>query len=272
MIRLGHIVYSNCHPVHALLLESPPDWIRLVRGVPAELNAALAAGRVDVAPASSVEYLRRPHELRIIPGFTIAADGPVRSIVVESQRPLDELDAGDVALPTASATSVILLRLLLETRLGVRPRYRWFDQAAGDPLHEGDDAVLWIGDAALARSRRAPYRYDLAESWHAWTGLPFVFALWQTRLGPPADEHLADLHVLLTESLAYFHDQDTALAGRYAAAYRMTPAALLAYWRALKYTLDDRALQALRHFYALAAQLGEAAAPPPLRFTPGRQA
>jgi hypothetical protein len=33
MIRLGHIEYSNCIPVHALLLE-PPAGRRLVRDVP----------------------------------------------------------------------------------------------------------------------------------------------------------------------------------------------------------------------------------------------
>jgi chorismate dehydratase len=48
------------------------------------------------------------------------------------------------------------------------------------------DARLVIGDAALllTASRGAiggasyPYAYDLGAEWKAWTGLPFVFAVW----------------------------------------------------------------------------------------------
>ena len=51
------------------------------------------------------------------------------------------------------------------------------------------DAALLIGDIALARAmlRRAvagrgqPYVFDLATEWQAWTGLPFVFAVWAAR-------------------------------------------------------------------------------------------
>ena len=51
------------------------------------------------------------------------------------------------------------------------------DSLAGLP-HE---AVLVIGDAALmlAAQRRYPVRLDLGAEWHAWTGLPFVFAVWR---------------------------------------------------------------------------------------------
>ena len=52
-------------------------------------------------------------------------------------------------MPTASATSVVLLKVLLRLRWGVRPRFRWFDQAAEDPFAAGADAALFIGDVAL---------------------------------------------------------------------------------------------------------------------------
>ena len=76
MIRLGHISYSNCVPVHALLLEKTPDDVVLVRDVPSRLNAALAAGEIDAAPCSSIEYARHTSDYRILPGHAIGV-GPV---------------------------------------------------------------------------------------------------------------------------------------------------------------------------------------------------
>lgn len=44
-------------------------------------------------------------------------------------------------------------------------------------------AFLAIGDEALrlGAGDLHPYRLDLGEAWHSWTGLPFVFALWVIR-------------------------------------------------------------------------------------------
>src|SRR5512141_299855 len=153
MLRLGHIEYSNCFPVHARLVDAgPPPWLRLVSGIPSRLNASLAADELDVAPSSSIEYARHADRYRILPDFVIGSGGPVQSIRVESDRPLDELQGAEVAVPTASAPSVILLRILLEIRLGVRPHLRWFDQATEpDPLASGAAAALRIGDVALRR-------------------------------------------------------------------------------------------------------------------------
>src|SRR5688500_15274661 len=113
MIRLGHIEYSNCFPLHAELLEQGSPQVELVRGVPTELNRALEAGAIDVAPASSIEYARHADRYRVLPEFVIGSRGPVHSILLESTRPIEELIDTRVAIPTASATSVVLLKILL---------------------------------------------------------------------------------------------------------------------------------------------------------------
>ncbi len=59
------------------------------------------------------------------------------------------------------------------------------------------DAALLIGDVALVEGqirrevagRGKPYVFDLATEWRAWTGLPFVFAVWAAR----ADRGAGDL-------------------------------------------------------------------------------
>ncbi|MEX0907354.1 MAG: menaquinone biosynthesis protein [Gemmatimonadota bacterium] len=261
MIRLGHIDYSNCIPAHALLLDSPPAGIELVHGVPAALNRALAEGSIDAAPCSSIEYARHVGAYRILPHHAIGAVGAVQSILLESRVPLSALHDRPVAVPTASATSVVLLRALLELRLDVRPRYVWFDQAAvSDPLDEGAAAALRIGDVALAREPIAGRRvFDLGAEWHDWTALPFAFAVWQVRRDV-ADERVARLVRLLAESRAWFDAHAERLAERHAAGRGIGADRLLAYWRSLRLDLDPAMIEGLLHFYDLAARLGEAPA------------
>lgn len=261
MMRLGHIEYSNCFPVHARLIVEPRADLSVVTAIPSVLNAALARGEIDVAPCSSIELARHGSEYRVLPDLVIGADGPVQSILLESTRPIDDLDAAPVLLPTASATSVVLLRILLELRSGLRPRYRWYDQAAAaDPVAGGAAAVLRIGDVALRRAApRERHVYDLGELWTEWTGLPFAFAVWQVRTAVDGSPALAVLHEALLDSRAWFNAHDERLARDYAAHFGMAPERLLSYWRSLCYVLDDRMQQGALHYYALAAGLDEAA-------------
>jgi chorismate dehydratase len=269
MLTLGHIRFSNCLPVHARLLREPGAGIRIVTGVPSALNAALRDGSVDVAPCSSIEFARCQERYRVLPGLAIASRGAVRSILLETTRPPAELGGLEVALPTASAASVVLLRALLEARDGARPRYRWFDQAAEDPFAAGAAAALWIGDAALRRAPRpGATLVDLGAAWHEWTGLPFVYALWQTPLPATRDADLAALHRRLCDARGWFAGRMPELAQEYAADFGLTPAELAAYWASLSYELDASAIEGLRHFFALAAELGEAPPLTALRWTP----
>jgi chorismate dehydratase len=261
MIRLGHIDYSNCIPVHALLLEAGHEDVRLVHGVPTQLNDALARGDIDVAPCSSIEYARHAGAYRILPGFAIGSAGPVRSILLETTRPVAALGGATIAVPSASATSIVLLRILLELRSGVRARLEAFDQAAAvDPVEHGAAAVLRIGDVALARRVPAGRSIiDLGALWYEWTGLPFAFAVWQVRAGvAPADT--TRLLQLLTRSRAWFHEHERELAQRHAPGFGLEPATLLDYWRSLHFDLDAPMRRGLLHFFGLAAELG--AAPP----------
>lgn len=271
-LRLGHIEYSNCIPVHSLLLDGDvPEGLELRRGVPSALNAELRAGTIDVAPSSSIEYARNAARYRLIPGFAIGSVGALGSVVLETDRPAEELDGEEVVLPTASATSVVLLRVLLETRLGVRPRYRWHEQSDdADPFAGGAAAALWIGDVALRRAMRTSRRIlDLGELWTEWTGLPFVFALWQIAAGPERDTELLALQETLRESMRYFEGHVDELAARHAATYGLSPEHLAGYWQSLEYGLDERQQRGLLHFYRCAVELGEAPAVPELRWITG---
>lgn len=269
MIKLGHIEYSNCFPVHALLVAGERSTaVEIVNGTPAQLNEALASGRIDVAPASSIEYARHADLYRLLPDFAIASDGPVGSILFESKRSIEDMDDRSIALPTASATSVVLLKILLHFRYGIRAQFHWFDQDSGaDPLTAGSDAALWIGDVALRREIPSTHHcYDLGAEWKDWTGLPFVFAAWQTSAPSARDSELHALVTLLHESRAYFDRNAARLAEAWSQHFGLAPARLHAYWQSLRYSFDEPMQRGLLEYYRWAAQLDEAPAVDRLRW------
>jgi chorismate dehydratase len=260
MIRLGHIEYSNCFPIHAELLEAENPAVEVVRGVPSELNRALDAGDIDVAPASSIEYARHAGRYRVLPEFVIGSHGAVHSILFESTRPIEALHGARIAVPTASATSVVLLKILLQLRYNVIARYEWFTQEQDvDPFADGADAALFIGDVALRRSFTSDRTvYDLGSEWTQWTNLPFAFALWQTTLPDHREAAMQPLLQSFRRSRDRFRAEPHVMAERYAALFGIEPARLARYWSTLRYEFDDAMQQGLLHYYRLAATLGEA--------------
>lgn len=130
-------------------------------------------------------------ELRIVPGCTIASRRTVRSILllVRQSAAADLAGVRSVAADTASRSSVAYAHVLFRHFLGTSPAF--VDHRA-DPIEmlAQADAALIIGDPALlARERRVEIEQavgpclwiDLAEEWHARTGLPWVAAVWAVR-------------------------------------------------------------------------------------------
>jgi chorismate dehydratase len=265
-LRLGHITYSNCFPVHARLLDRPqPDDPVLVEGIPSLLNGLLERGEIDVAPCSSIEFARHADRYRILPDLVIGCRGPVRSILSLSSCSPDALDGRTVALPTASATSVVLLKILCRVRWKVSPRWVWFDQAREDPFARGADAALFIGDVALRPGLYAErqVRLDLGQEWWEQTGLPFAFAVWQA--GGGTREELQALHTRLVESRRYGLEHLSRLAEKYATEFGLPATLLEQYWRDLRFELDEEMLEGLGTFYRCAAEIGELLEAPALR-------
>ncbi len=266
MIRLGNIDYSNCYPIHGPVLgRNRPDWLEVVDGPPSDLNRRLANGELDVAPGSSIELARHSREYGVLRGLCIGSAGPVESIIFVSRLPLRELAGRTVALPTASATSRCLLRILLEVRLGVEPIWVDFDQRSHDPLISDSgaagqvDAALFIGDVALRREGEpGELLFDLGHEWTEWTGLPFVYALWLVRGEVANRSEIHELHRLFLQSRDAAAVDAPALASQASGRYGFPPFRLQSYWSRIRYDLDEQMLEGLEHFLALASEIGEA--------------
>ena len=180
--RLSIIDYLNAAPLnHGFKNGLGWEHFHLKFHYPSVCADRLRAGEVDAGLISSIEYLRIP-DLSIVPGLCIASPKRVRSVVILSKVPPEEIRS--LALDNSSRTSVVLGQLLLRERYGASPSTT---EMAPDlrAMLTSHDAALMIGDGAMRASKDGLFVLDLAEEWHAWTGLPFVFALWCVRDDAP---------------------------------------------------------------------------------------
>jgi chorismate dehydratase len=268
MLKLGHIVYSNCFPPHAGIVTQRVAFpFQLVAGIPTELNRMLFDGRVDVSPSSSIEYAMNPDRYLLLPHLSITSRKKVMSIILQSLVPLEHLYKKTVALTTASATSVVLLRILLELQHDVYPTYVLYNQGVDDPSMQAD-AFLTIGDLAITQPAVPgySYRYDLGELWYEFTQLPFVFAVWHVNYKKNIEQELASLYDILILSKAYGLKHREELARDHEGRFGIPAHVLLHYWSSFSYEFEEEEQKGLMAFYGYAAEIKAVNAVKDLRF------
>jgi chorismate dehydratase len=265
-IRIGAVSYLNAKPLYYELCDQAPEIV-LSMDVPSRLAEQLAAGSLDVALIPSIEYLRgvdRGYE--ILPGFAIAANGPVRSVKLFTRVPWDQVQR--LALDAGSRTSQALSRIWLEAQHGVNPAQVEELPLGVSVLESTADAVLVIGDRAM-KVPHEPFHdvIDLAEAWRTMTGLPFVFALWVARGGVD----LGDLPEALARSRSAGLAHAADLAEIHGPRLGLDLATCYDYLtRVLSYDLGETEIAGLNCFAQWAARLGLAPEGVKLVFHRGR--
>ncbi len=189
--------------------------------VPSQCAEALRSGVVDVAIIPAIEYERIP-DLVILPNLSIASKKSVRSLLLVSKKPIQEVSR--IALDRSSRSTQALTRILCEKLWRIKPEF--FEAAPDLPVMlQQADAALLIGDPALrlaiACSPEAHrdalgdivstallvglsgndhvYIYDIVEKWRAMTSLPAVLAVWAARRSAVTPELVQDFQ----DSLAF---------------------------------------------------------------------
>lgn len=278
-LRVGRIPYVNCYPIYGAVDRGivPLDAM-LVDGVPTALNGMMADGTLDVSVVSAVEYARDWERYLLLPDLAISCDGPVRSVVLFSDRPAPELGSQRVVVSKSSMTSVYLLELLFEHVWHSRPSFVRGDAEAADladtvtsSAEPAPAARLVIGDAALmlstgAIASRYAYRYDLGTVWKEWTGLPFVFAVWVANRAASTTDALA-VHAALIESRNWGLRNLGVLAQEAAVNTGVPETACTEYLAGLDYGLSYPHLGGLTEFYRRLTVAGRVA-PGRLAFLP----
>lgn len=238
---------------------------------PSRCAAMLAAGQCEIALIPVIEYQRLPG-LRIIPEIAVASKNRVRSVLLASRRPLEEVR--EVALDASSRTSQTLVKILFARRYGSRPV---FTERAPDAhgqcenMFESSDAALVIGDPAMRMAASADQLgvrvYDLAEEWRAMTGLPFVFAVWAVRedVAERGPFIVRDFQAAKREGLEALEE----IAAQYVRELGLSQDDLLSYLRdSVNYDLDAENVAGMRRYFDLAYELSLIPEPTKLNFLP----
>ncbi len=234
--------------------------------VPSQCAADLAAGAADIGIIPAAAYASIPG-LVILPGVAIASRRPVRSILLVSQVPLDQIRS--VALDTSSLTSVALTKVLFAKWWG--PGRRFTPMAPDlEKMMAEHDAGLLIGDPALKVDRSRYLTLDLAEEWIRFTGKPFVFAFWAIRQAA-----LRDVPATLDLAATFQDSRDHGLqppsldriAREWAPRLGLSEIEIRAYLTEnIYYDLDAACLDGLQLFYRYASECNALPAATPLHF------
>jgi chorismate dehydratase len=184
-IQVAAVSYLNTKPLlYGVKRHQVMEQIDLVEEYPARIAQMLIDGTVDIGliPVAVIPFLPEAH---IVTDYCIGADGPVASVCLFSDVPMEQITR--IYLDYQSRTSVMLARVLLK---------EFWKSDAEIVVARGEDyrreirgttAGLVIGDRALEQRLKSRYIYDLAEAWKHHTGMPFVFAAWISNKPLPAD-------------------------------------------------------------------------------------
>lgn len=268
--KVGHIQFLNCLPLYYGLVKSYALLdIELIKGTPTELNNLLISGNLDISPISSIEYARHRKSLILFPDFTVSSDGEVKSILLLSRFPIEELSGKKIALTTTSATSQVLLKLILSRGYSVDAEYiPCKPDLTG--MFSIADAALLIGDVALKYYYHTEdyYLYDLGLEWKKLTGKKMVYAVWAVNrsFAETKNELCENVFETFRKSMDYSTEHLSEIV-EYAAKWEpFSPSFLIDYFKSLRFDFGRDYQEGLLHFYKLASESGELQTVPVLEF------
>jgi chorismate dehydratase len=271
-LRISAISYLNTAPLMWDFENGIAADFDISYTLPSACAAALRDGTADIGIIPAAAYASIPG-LVILPDVAIAARSAVRSILLVSKVPIDQIRT--VALDTSSMTSVALTKVLFAKWLGGARQYSNVSPDL-DQMLLLNDAALLIGDPALQVDRAKYATLDLAEEWNRHTGKSFVFAFWAVRESSVRNaEHAAELARIFQASRDHGLQNLPVIAHQWARRIPLTERDVIAYLTEnIHFDLDADALEGLQLYFRYASEIGALPAVPDLRFAqaPNRQA
>jgi chorismate dehydratase len=260
--RIGKINFANVWPVfYDFPREDLQDQCKLIVQTPTELNAAMLKDEIDMGFISTYAYLKNAEQFYLFPHFSISAGSRVSSILLFHHKPLPDIKNGHFLLVNTSATSVHLLKIIVEQFLGGEPSYSVSNPDLASIFQKKDvDAILLIGDDAIRASWLQPTNYvtDLGEYWHNLTGQAMTYAVWAIRKSF-AEQHSSLLNTIyqqLTESKKLGAENIELIISRAVKQIGGTTEFWQQYYRDLVYDCNDREIQAIQFYHQCLVRLG----------------
>ncbi|AVX20461.1 MULTISPECIES: menaquinone biosynthetic enzyme MqnA/MqnD family protein [Carboxydocella] len=265
-LRLGQVDFINCLPVYtAINQEIITLEAEIVPGPPAQLNRMFLQGELDVTPISSIEYARHADQCLVLPDLSIGADGEVMSLLLFSRIPVTELDHKVIALPNTSATTIALLKILLEHYYHISCDFVTMEPDLTAMLSRAEAALL-IGDIAMIEQLKVNSGYyegiivtDVGAVWKEMTGESMVYAVWVVKKDF-AGEHpqeIARLASALQASLRWGREhEDQLIALAQDRSPWFTEDYLRRYFHTITHSLTEKDIRAMNAFFDYAYKTG----------------
>lgn len=261
--RIAASTYLNSLPLcWSFLYGSHHQQCEFIPDVaPARCAEMLRRGEVDAALIPSIEY-QRMDDVLLIPGLTVAVKGPVRSVLLLSEKPVEAIRS--VCLDLSSRTAAALTRIFFQHFRHQELEYRTHPPNLPEML-KTTDAALLIGDPALlANYHNTTLRIsDYGQWWKELTGLPFVFACWAVRQDAVARIARIDFRLVRLEAAKSLDRIIDDSANRLQLPYDYVREYVT---QCIHYELDAECLKGLRRFYDLAHQVGLIESVKPVEF------
>ena len=273
--RLGHIHFLNVLPItYSLNNLNYKEGLELSNGVPAVINNDLLNNRVDVSEVSSIVYARNYDKLLMLPDLCVRADGEVRSIILVSKKPIEEINEDKIILTAQSATSHCLLKIIMAKAYDANPQYFIRNLTPDNPVPNDATAALFIGDDALnVNLHQEPYKYyyyDLGREWKKLTGRCMVYAVWTVNkeFAKSNPEGMQLVYERLYKGVqAGFSNLREAIA-TIVDKTPFTPRQLDEYLHVIKWNLTEEYIENLEVFYELAYEQGLIPRKPKIKIAP----
>jgi chorismate dehydratase len=275
-LRISIVQYLNTAPLVWGFTNGPlRGKYELSFTVPSQCAEQLRSGRAEVAIIPAIEY-QRIDDLVILPDMAIASKKHVRSLLIVSKKPIEQVRR--FALDCSSRSTQALVRILCAEKWKIAPEFFEAPPDLGKMLQQADAALL-IGDPALRISLAIEkdslgdaegqtvcpaatlgvtgaellYVYDVVGEWRSLTGLPAVLAVWAARRDIATSEVAADF----AASGKFGLSQISEITFDAARELELPQRALELYLRHnIDFSLDPENRQGLELYYDYAARLG----------------
>ena len=249
---IGKIPYLNSVPFYENIERRQ---FKILPVTPRRMGVLSAKGMLDAGLFSAVNFIQQKDRLDPL-DFCIATRDQVKSVLLFSNHGWQDLKGKTIGITDDTATSVMLLKVLLEKRYGVKAVFKRMHSGVNN--YTEFDAVLLIGDEAL-RSRKTGLAgfeivYDLATEWYEWKKLPFVFALWAVQKSMPAQQR-DELLGIIQQSLASAEEDYAAVGQAHAKRINLTIDESVEYLEGFNFRVGERERISIELFQGLLQEL-----------------
>lgn len=249
---VGKIPYLNSVPFFEHMEQS---YFKILPITPRQMGLLAEKRQILAGLFSLADFLRMKSHLTPLP-FCIATRDQVKSVMLFSSEGWSDLAGKIIGITDATATSILLLKILLRKKYGIRATLKRMNPVVNN--YSSYNAVLLIGDQALQCKKNGlegfELVYDLATEWYEWKRLPFVFAVWaiQSSASPKEKE---DFFALLSNALERGEENLGAVGARHAKQLKISELECIEYLEGFNFRIGERERLAVHEFEKLVEEL-----------------